>query len=65
MVASGIQSGGKFLAVWRAFGGVIIMLVLVMIGSSILEDKHTASAPMTVTSVRAAHRSRMAAICVQ
>jgi hypothetical protein len=51
MVASGIQSGVKFLAVWRAFGGVIIMLVLVMIGSSILEDKHTASAPMTVTSV--------------
>ena len=51
LIAAGLQTGGRVLAVWRAIGGVIIMLVLVMIGSIILQDKHTASAPMTITSV--------------
>jgi hypothetical protein len=52
-VYSGVAVYGRFRAVVGAVIGVIIALLLIIIGFSKLRDKHTASASMTVTAVRA------------
>jgi len=51
--ASGLAAGGRVYSVIGAVVGVIIMIIMVIIGFTKLRDKHTASAPMTVTEVLA------------
>jgi hypothetical protein len=50
---TGLAMGGRIYSVMGAVVGIIIMLIMVIIGFTKLRDKHTASAPMTVTSVTA------------
>lgn len=51
--ATGLAVGGRVYSVIGAVVGVIIMVIMIIIGFTKLRDKHTESAPMTVTDVTA------------
>jgi hypothetical protein len=51
IAANGLAVGGRIYTGFGAVIGVIIMVVMIIIGSTKLYDKHTASATMIITSV--------------